>query len=479
MRKAAPRSHWHRKGVLVALALAVGMLALFLAPGTAKADAPPFNVTYSVTPARSGAGQAANLVHQFNVGDNPWPAAMYENQITFIPQLWGVASGPNVPIGAIVGKLIADSTLGWFNSPCAAAYGGSLHVEFDPMMNCSTDTSNTVTFADQFVDNNGNMIQDGCDKYPDFLKTMFPGITPKARMASFEFIGVSVSMNFLVLTPGTTLTLPGMPPITPDLGYLSVSVLNDPTGPLVPNQITDICPPLASQTTDYAVTVDNPLTVPNESGRAWRTNPQYGGTYTFRSYTSSFRDADNDNIDNEMDTCPHTVDALWDPRAGDPTPPCNSGDIPADNDCDGMPNSCDPDPAGVKVNCTGSQTDCDNDGFPNRQDNCPLVLNVTQADGDYDSIGDICDQNDWNNDGDILDPGEPTGFSPTVADGPYAETWIEDSEVITGPSVGGLAELPDVSDSSSPNYIALAGVAAAALVALSAGAWYARRRWIR
>jgi len=45
--------------------------------------------------------------------------------------------------------------------------------------------------------------------------------------------------------------------------------------------------------------------------------------------------------------------------------------------------------------------------------------------------------------------------------------------------VGGIAELPEVSGSSGPNYIALAGLAAAALVALTAGAWYARRRWNR
>jgi hypothetical protein len=46
-------------------------------------------------------------------------------------------------------------------------------------------------------------------------------------------------------------------------------------------------------------------------------------------------------------------------------------------------------------------------------------------------------------------------------------------------SVGGLAELPGVAGSSSLNYIAVAGLAAAALVALSAGGWYARRRWVR
>jgi len=42
--------------------------------------------------------------------------------------------------------------------------------------------------------------------------------------------------------------------------------------------------------------------------------------------------------------------------------------------------------------------------------------------------------------------------------------------------VGGLAALPDASDSSGRNYIALAALAAAALVALGAGGWYARRR---
>jgi len=47
------------------------------------------------------------------------------------------------------------------------------------------------------------------------------------------------------------------------------------------------------------------------------------------------------------------------------------------------------------------------------------------------------------------------------------------------PPVGGIAELPKVSASSGLNYIALAGVPTLALVALTAGAWYARRRWGR
>jgi len=44
------------------------------------------------------------------------------------------------------------------------------------------------------------------------------------------------------------------------------------------------------------------------------------------------------------------------------------------------------------------------------------------------------------------------------------------------PAVGGVAELPSVPGPSAPNCVALA---AAALTALTAGAWYARRRWAR
>ena len=48
--------------------------------------------------------------------------------------------------------------------------------------------------------------------------------------------------------------------------------------------------------------------------------------------------------------------------------------------------------------------------------------------------------------------------------------------VVVPAPVGGIAELPDAPDSSAREYLALAGLAAAALVALATGAWYARRR---
>ena len=47
-----------------------------------------------------------------------------------------------------------------------------------------------------------------------------------------------------------------------------------------------------------------------------------------------------------------------------------------------------------------------------------------------------------------------------------------------GAPVDGVAQLPNASGPSGPNYLALAGLAAALLVALTAGGWYARRRWL-
>jgi hypothetical protein len=65
-------------------------------------------------------------------------------------------------------------------------------------------------------------------------------------------------------------------------------------------------------------------------------------------------------------------------------------------------------------------------------------------------------------------PGEP----------PPCDTGVLDWTATAGyEPVGGIAVLPDVTGSSAPNYIPLAGLAAAALVALTAGGWHARRRF--
>jgi hypothetical protein len=342
-----------------------------------------------------------------------------------------------------------------------------------------------VDFDGQFKSLDGNMIQDGCDHYPDFLNEMFPGMVPRTRHAAFENIGINVSLNFMTFEPGTSIpasAAPGVPSLSPDLGYVAMSVLNNPKAPLVKNEITDNCPPMNTATTYYGLTKDNTLTTDvDESGYEWRTNPEYAGTYTFNGYAHSIRDADGDDFDNEIDTCPHVFDT-GDYRV--------QGAAGGDADSDGIPDTCDP-----TVNT--AKTDPDNDGFPNRQDNCPLVWNEDQADADLDGIGDACDQDDWNNDDDTDDPGEPTGFSASVPNGENTAIWFETDTEIYGPScpqpsptpsptptgtatpVGGVAELPYASDSWVPTYTAPAALGTVIVLALSAGALYVRRRWVR
>jgi hypothetical protein len=100
----------------------------------------------------------------------------------------------------------------------------------------------------------------------------------------------------------------------------------------------------------------------------------------------------------------------------------------------------------------------------------PAVLNsnaATDSGDDYDPQVAIDGAGNWvavwTSDDDL---GGTTGNDPDIL---YATE---------GPPVGGVAELPEVSDSAERNCIALAGLAAAALVALGAGGWYARRRWL-
>jgi hypothetical protein len=403
MRKAASKLHWQGIGVLVVLALALGILAPLLLYSNAKADAPVFHANAevkSVSPDTTGAnGEIHNL---FEIGKDPWPSLMYDVQVSFTPNEWGMAQGEDleaIPVGAFVGTLDAVSNVGLIGTnPCGST---TLTPHFN-LMNCTLDKSETVTYLEQF--NNIATIADGCTKWPAFLDTLFPGMTPIARMGDMILYmgGQKISLNFMIFPPGTSLPARfNAPPFPAEKGYVAISVLNDPTGPLVIGSVTDMCPPMTADTTYFGLTKDNPRTGEDESGDVYRTNPCAPGTYTFSGYTASIRDVDADNLDNALDVCPYdyTTLAQCDPTTG-----------AGDSDGDGLCNICDLTPA-------TQDWDPDTDAFLNYQDNCAQANNPDQLDTDLDRIGDACDQN------------------PTTPDGQRQEYWLPTDIEITGDDV--------------------------------------------
>jgi hypothetical protein len=285
-----------------------------------------------------------------------------------------------------------------------------------------------------------------------------PPIKPIARATGFTVpagTNVNVVLVFMLFAPGTdlaTLINPDAPASAEILGYPSVTVLQDPTTPPAPSAITDFCSPLDVAGYNFAISRDNPctpapgpsgcpsqppFTVPftldtaetcdstnavpdpdnNEAGCPTRRNPSAAGTYTFNIFTRSQRDADGDNHENSLDTCNDVPNPSFNPRFTDAA---------NDPDTDGIPGGgpeggCDPFPTqasqGSGNHCIGGTYggDEDQDCYPNRGDNCPIIFNDTQLDLDIDSIGDVCDANPATDDGhnhDLCTPVEIT-FGPS------------------------------------------------------------------
>jgi hypothetical protein len=331
--------------------------------------------TVILTPSTAGANAVVNIEY---VVDSPqaWPGV----HTSFIPPEFIVANDAAIPNGAGVGQISTTSVFTNNNGPCNTG-----PTVFYDLQDASTDTSITINDTPRLpgawpglTDADANTLLDGVDKYPNFLKVLYPGLTPRARQFGFvDDGGVNRVVNVLIFEQGTA--LPGLPAFSSTLGYPAVVVEQDPTTPPEPSSRGDSCTPLTVNRADLGATTDHPGTAASEGGFTYRTNPTNAGSYGFVSYFRALRDRDDDGIENTLDSCPTNPDPGWDPRGND---------FVDDQDGDGLPLSCDPAP-------TTANADQDGDGYQNRQDNCPLVANglsgTNQADGDRDGIGDACD----------------------------------------------------------------------------------------
>ena len=383
--------------LVVAFALAaLVVLSAFLAAQDASASTFDPQATLSIENPLPGAN--SDLIGSFQLAA---PDANFGGVIVFTPPEWGVASDADVPDGALVGQLSSQAVLVLLNDACA----NPLFPAFQ-FLDATTDRSATTTFGEQFDDDDSNGIPNGAQLYPDYLARILVDenenpLQLRARLyAQTVVVGIDVSLNFAIFEPG--INLRGTQ-LDPALGFPSVTVLQalgDPALEPELQPITDFCSPLTTSTRTFGLTKDNPNTTANEAGTVFRTNPA-AGKYNFSTFAVSQRDADNDGIENALDTCPFSADPSFDPRRNTADP-----SYAGDDDKDGIPNSCDPTP-----NQNLNLGDHDQDGYLNRGDNCPLVQNGlvpgtsvivgpnNQLDTDSDGLGDVCDPNQTTDDG--------------------------------------------------------------------------------
>lgn len=448
----------------------------------------------------NAAGAHTDITTTFNIPEGDVNIA---GAVFFIPGEWGITPGDEIPIGAVVGELTASATLGIINSACFQ----TLPVIFK-MLNASIDPFDTVIYVDSeeddpgaegyglpdyFEDKDNSGLQDGFERYPDFITRVLddiPGdevgqpLEPIRRSAGITIVaGVEVLLQFLIFEPGTFID--EVIPNDPELGYPTVTLLQnigDPEVDPIPSAISDFCTPLLTSNTAFGISKDNGCTDvsgatldaicsvqsalfetpeegttdPDESGIPLFTNPPED-TYVYTLITAGQRDADGDGFENALDVCPFVTN-VGDSRI--------QGD--GDEDGDGLDAACDPndDPQ-----AKGTNSDEDLDGYLNRQDNCPLVANgeegSNQRDTDNDSIGDDCDPN------------------PDDADAQGELTIVEVSqEIIIGPGGPAEDETPTDGDTTPPSedddgggaLIIIIIAVIAAVVVVGGGAFYFMRR---
>lgn len=422
----------------------LALMALLGATDTAHAD---FNPSYEISIVEPRGGANSDWVLDFSLpeGDVQFGAAVF-----FIPGEWGITSGDDIPIGSVAGTLTAAATLGIINGPC----NNVLPVEFI-MLNASTDITDTVVYLDDddngdpdyFEDKDDSGLQDGFEKYPDFITRALVDeddqpLQPIRRVAGITIVaGVNVLLQFLVFEPGTFID--EKIPNDVELGYPSVTLLQnvgDPDADPIPGAITDFCTPLLTQITSFGITRDNACT----DTSAERLDPLCDVSSVVLLACDDTDDNDGDQTTN--DGCP---------TVGDGAETACDDDVDDDSDGwvnDGCPaveepeNSTptEPDESGVAISTNpaegtytftviaAGQRDADGDGIENGMDTCAFDVNEgdprIKGDGDLDEDGldAACDPNDneTNSDNDTPDGDGYTNRQdncPLIANGELEE----------------------------------------------------------
>ena len=281
------------KGKLVAVTAIVAVIALIALiantdSGQAKGN---FGTSYGTVLNDVSADGPGNQLLSFG-----YAAAFPANEMNFAAALTttppdvAITPGSSIPVGRIVGSLSANVFLGVLNGHCITGTG----VDFT-MRNATTDVRNTIAPMPEGTFNRmGNLrmdVTDGVtgtpaapnpngnadflDKYPKFLNKLFDPndsaatgalpvfpLKPLARYSGGTNVqGTDVVIQFLVFGREALTQFAnsgGTHPLeqfTDDTGYVSTTILQDPTAAAAPSTVTDFCGPFTS-TTNLTAAID-------------------------------------------------------------------------------------------------------------------------------------------------------------------------------------------------------------------------------